>query len=301
MALAPVHLALLTISGIGLILNIAEQIFLYHSKKLHLSFSKLIFCLSCCDCFISLSTMGRVSALVTIDMKKYSLEFHSITFSFLLFAYLSNSVVIWVMTGERMLAVCFPLVHRRYVQPGRTIKLIIVLSFINLLVSVIHGVTQYRIGLEIFLVGRFLAPVFITTFLVLLFAYSFMFYHIRKINHQHSTKSGNRDSQLSRHNQRIRNARQRKVLYLSFRIVMVFQFCTALFVINLIVDTEITNKSVMQNLRHSLGVCLVVMVTVLDPINYYFGTGFAKKKAFTRKNVRDHISSSAVSSVESQV
>lgn len=280
MAAGPMQIVLVVISINGLLLNIIEQILLFRGGKLGLSFTTLVLCLSYSDSFICLSTIGRVVGLTIIGATNYNIIFHSLTFGLILLGYLCNSTIIWLMTMERFLAVCMPFKHRSLVTKPTTLKLVAVFWSSSLVITMVACFAQYNKGLSYFLIPRILPPLFTVTFIILLALYGFIFMRVRKQNRKHTRKMRHSDTSIdhkaSIDHKTLRTKQERSVLVLSFRIVISFLLCNALFMVNNYRNPDLRDLN--SDTIAGIGVCLIVAVSIVDPVLYFFN-----KKNFRRK------------------
>ena len=270
------EIALLIITSIGLILNGIEQILIFRSGRLKQSFTVLVLCLSYSDCFICLSTMGRMvgNAIAKDEItkdengKKQTQIFNAVSFSLILTGYLGNSSIIWLMSAERFLAICFPFRHRVIIKRSKTFKMIASLWTFTVIFSFTIGCVQYFQDLEYFLVPKILQPTFIITFVILVIVYSFIIMKMR----QHSQRracSDNASNKISSQRKEIelRKKQQVKVLKLSCLIVASFLLCNTVFVVANFRNPNAT-KLKDDNLL-GIGVCFMVLVAFIDPILYF--------------------------------
>ena len=274
MAITPMQIGLVVVAINGLLLNIIEQIFLFRGGRLGISFTTLVLCLSYSDSFICLSTIGRVVSLAIIGATNYNITFHSVTFGLILLGHLWNSTIIWLMTMERFLAVCMPFKHRHYVTKPATLKLVAVFWTSSLLITVAVCFVQYNKGLFYYLIPRTLPPLFTVTFIILLALYGFIFMRVRRQNRKHTRKMRHSDTSID--HKTLRNKQERSVLMLSFRIVVSFLLCNLLFMVNNYRNPDLRDLN--SDTVAGIGVCLIVAVSIVDPILYFFN-----KKSFQRR------------------
>ena len=204
--------------------------------------------------------------LAIISATNYNIIFHSLTFGLILLGYLWNSTIIWLMTMERFLAVCMPFKHRNHVTKSATLKLVAVFWISSLVITMAACFVQYNKGLFYYLIPRILPPLFTVTFIILLALYGFIFMRVRKQNRKHTRKTRHSDASIN--HKTLRNKQERNVLMLSFRIVISFLLCNLLFMVNNYRNPDLRDLN--SDAVAGVGVWLIVTVSIVDPILYFF-------------------------------
>ena len=259
---------IISISSIGLLLNLIAQVFLFRNGKLHLSFTTLILCLTFSDCYLCVSTIFRLVCLSSFcnPATDQLLFCRVILFSTLLFGHLFNSAIIWLITFERLLAVCQPMRHLTCVRKSRTVKLVSLLCMCSFLVAFIVGILQYLIGLRCILVPIILPLVFAVTLIILISAYGKIFFKVRAQNNMHQKVTWRELSLNSCKLEKLRTTNV--VLTHSYTIVASFMLCNMAYIICSYIYP--TPDSLEEYPILVASICLVVLSTIFDPILYFF-------------------------------
>lgn len=292
MAPPPYRIVAMIFAVIGLLLNIVEQILLRKKRKLPGSFTVLVAWLSYSDSFICLTTIGRIIAMFSLDLNANQKIFHSVTLAIVALGYLLNSTTIWLMSLERLLAIRMPLWHRRNIKKSKTFRMVTLLWAICSAIALVLVIVQYYMRLEFFIVLRILPALFAATFILLLIVYGLIFHEVRKRNRMNlPSSSGRSSSNSSQCNRKLRIRQQNNVLLLSFKIVISFLFCNAMYMIYANIEPTGTGPFLVSP-PLGAAICLMVLVTSIDPLLYFFDT-YQMRKCIPKRNTPSKEASSA--------
>eukprot|EP00795_Rhopilema_esculentum_P001900 gene1900-16399_t len=264
------QIVIFALSATGLSLNALEQVLLFKQQDLGKSFTTLILLLSYSDCIICLSSICRASGIALGIDTKHNELFNAASFSLILLGFLGNSTIVWLMTMERFLATCFPFKHRSLVSKWRTVKMVGLLWTLSAIISAVVAYLQFKEGGHYFLAPRILRSFFISTFGLLLVCYSIIFMRVRRNNMRQSKCNQSYKETNGRKGNRLRNKQQRSVLSLCCKIVLCFFICHSVYVANSFHSPNRANLE--ESFFTAFGVYLIIAVTSVDPLLYFFNT-----------------------------
>ena len=260
------YVAPMAVCALGIALNSTELI-MFCWKKVT-CFDTLLISLSLCDLFICVSSFLRMTLVdyFLIDQGRFS----AITYGAIVFSHICALANTWMITINRMVVIIFPLRSRVWTTKSRMIKVLITIWALSTSVMVGFIILQYYLC-SIRLISIVVAPLYALTFFMLVISYSIMFAILKKSNHR-MKRSFHGDDEAPNVAFLVKsNSQEKKMLVLSFRIVISFVICSVPY----LVFSSMFRRDPLLFCKANNGLFFVISVTlltlnsVLDPLFYF--------------------------------
>ena len=256
----------MAVCALGIALNSTELIVFYWKKLT--CFDTLLISLALCDLFLCVSSLLRFTLVdyFLIDLGRFS----SITYGTIVFSHICALANTWMITVNRMIAVIFPLKSLVWMTKSKIIKVLITIWALSTLLMVGYTILQYYLPL-LSLISKVIAPLYALTFVMLVISYSIMFTLLKRTNHRMRRSIQGDDEARNLAFSAKKNLQEKKMLVLSFRIVISFVICSMPY----LVFASIFNQDPLSFCKGNNGLFFVISITlltlnsVLDPLFYF--------------------------------
>ena len=272
----------MAVCALGIALNSTELI-MFGWKKVT-CFDTLLISLALCDLFICVSSFLRMTLVdyFLIHPGRYS----SITYGAIVFSHVCALANTWMITVNRMIAVIFPLKSLVWMTKSRIIKFLITIWALSTLVMVGYIILQYYLS-SIRLICIIVALLYALTFIILVLSYSIMFTLLKKSNLRMKRSSHGENEAPNVAFSVKSNLQEKKILVLSFRIVISFAICSVphsvfSFMFNPDPLSFCTGK---DGLFFVISVTLLTLNSVLDPLFYFH----MQRQCGQKPRVQEHL------------
>ena len=260
------YVAPMAVCALGIALNSTELI-MFCWKKVT-CFDTLLISLAFCDLFLCVSSLLRFTLVdyFLIDPGRFS----SITYGAIVFSHICALANTWMITVNRMIAVIFPLRSRVWMTKSRIIRVLITIWVLSTLVMVGYTILQYYLSSKS-LIPIVIAPFYALTFIMLVLSYSIMFTLLKRTNDRMQGSIHRDDEAPDPAFSVKRNLQEKKMLMLSFRIVISFVICSMPY----LVFASIFSQDPLSFCKGNNGLFFVISITlltlnsVLDPLFYF--------------------------------